>query len=52
MLISSPLIQMNAIRVMIRPCGDTSVSPSNAGRMIKVPMLNTTIAATNRRAGR
>ncbi|MNN96076.1 hypothetical protein D3C81_2150010 [compost metagenome] len=52
MLINRPLMQMNASRVVIRSWGSIRVSPSKAGRMIRVPRLNTTMAATNSRAGR
>ncbi|MNY55703.1 hypothetical protein D3C86_1917070 [compost metagenome] len=52
MLISRPLMQMNTSSVVIRPWGSTSVSPSKAGRIISVPRLNATMAATNSRAGR
>ncbi|MNO07574.1 hypothetical protein D3C81_2298330 [compost metagenome] len=52
MLISRPLMQMNASNVVIRPWGSIRVSPNSAGRMTRVPRLNTTMAATKRRAGR
>ncbi|MNW16227.1 hypothetical protein D3C71_2150060 [compost metagenome] len=52
MLISKPLMQMSANKIVINPWGSIRVSPNRAGRIISVPRLNTTIAATKKRAGR
>ncbi|MNZ96653.1 hypothetical protein D3C78_1158560 [compost metagenome] len=52
MLISRPLMQMTSSKVVSRPWGSIRVSPNRAGRMTSVPRLNTTMAATKRRAGR